>query len=249
MNKDSLGDRMKGYESAFTKDKLLPMIPAIVRIDGRAFHTFCRGLEKPFDQGLISLMKEVTIALVEESNAVVGYTQSDEISLILYNEDYKSDMYFGGKVFKIISSLASLASAVFNKRLEHYLPKKKNTIPTFDCRVWNVPNKSEVCNYLIWRGQDCSRNSIQSVGQSKFSHKELHGKNNSDVQDMLMDKYDYNWNDLEEGLKRGYFVRRNSENNIDSPSCKIFTYPILTKVENIEDVIFQNSPPVMKEEL
>lgn len=223
--KDSLGDRMKTYEYV-SRYYLTRRLPVIVRCDGRAFHTFTRGLKKPFDEIFVKTMQDTMQYLCENvQGCVLGYTQSDEITLVLVDyQDRDSCAWFDDNIQKIVSVSASMATMAFNNNFSWnweeenrwaYRPDGTqndrdyaNTLyqklgkATFDSRVFNLP-KEEVINCLIWRQQDATRNSIQSVGQANFSHKELHGKNCSDIQDMLMLEKGINWNDYPTTLKRG----------------------------------------------
>lgn len=197
------GDRMKAYENV-SQNYLMQRTPVIMRIDGKAFHTFTKGLEKPFDQYLSDAMALTTLRLCEEiQGACFGYTQSDEITIVI--QDWKklnTDRWFGYNIQKMTSVSASLATAQFNNVYKH---PHGDRIAIFDSRVFNIP-EHEVANMLIWRGSDCSRNSVNTLGQAHFSHKELHGKNTSQVQDMLMQKFNINWNDLPVRYKRGICV-------------------------------------------
>jgi len=205
----SLGDRMKRYEQQFGGNSaLMPLIPAICRLDGRCFHNFTRGLDRPFDGRLISLMDTVTTWLVAESGAVAGYVQSDEISLVWTQKSYRSEMFFGGRIAKIQSVLAAMCSVRFNRLLPQYLPSSQaSQEPVFDCRVWSVPNNTEAVNYLIWRQQDAMRNSISGAAQSMFSHKQLHGKTCKQMQEMMFQDHGVNWSTKYSGReKNGLFV-------------------------------------------
>ena len=219
----SLGDRMKGYEGV-TRTYLTRRTPVIIRIDGKAFHTFTSGMVKPFDNVLTDSMQSTMKRLCENiQGCVLGYTQSDEITLVLV--DYKSlnsDAWFDNNIQKMVSVSASMATAYFNKAFrlafEAYVHHPDRTSPysreyleacwrkidcaMFDSRVFNIP-KEEVCNCLIWRQQDATRNSIESTAQAHFSHKQLHGKSCDVLQDMLMIDKGINWNDTATKLKRG----------------------------------------------
>lgn len=214
---DSLGDRMKGYE-AVSQGDLMRRTPVVIRIDGRAFHTFTRCLKHidpstsitPFSDMMHAAMVYTTQALVEGiQNCVIGYTQSDEISLILRDwDEYETQQWFGGNIQKITSVSASIATAAFNHVFRQFRePQTLADLAQFDSRVYNVPT-TEVTNYLIWRQQDASRNSVQMLGRFHFSQKQMHGKNNSQVQDMLMLDKQVNWNDLPTWMKRGTCVNR-----------------------------------------
>lgn len=226
IKKDSLGNRMKAYES-IPKTFLTRRVPVIIRLDGKAFHTFTRGMKKPFDNILIQTMQDTMKYLCENiQGCVLGYTQSDEITLVLTDyETITTDAWFGYNVQKMTSISASMATLAFNKFFEEncnivwdsyyeswnhteeetkyneMLYSKLNKA-LFDSRVFSIP-KEEVCNCLIWRQQDATRNSIQSVGQANFSQKQLHGKSCNIIQDMLFTEKGINWNDFPTDCKRG----------------------------------------------
>lgn len=204
----SLADRMKAYEDIACAQHLIPNLPICMRVDGKAFHSWCKGLERPFDARLQHIMDEVTAKLVNMTDAVIGYTQSDEISLILWNYAVpNSDIYFHGRRDKLLSVVASAATWFFQRALPAYLPTKGGKLALFDCRVWNVPTPQEACNYLLWREQDATRNSISMAAQACYSPKQLHGKNGKEMQDMLFQK-GVNWNDYDARCKRGAYWKR-----------------------------------------
>ena len=214
MDRTTLGDRMKNNYENITRYYLTRRMPVIIRIDGRAFHTFTRGFKKPFDDILVSTMQDTMKYLCENiQGCVLGYTQSDEISLVLTDyAELTTDAWFGNNLQKMCSVSASMATVAFNKFLYDNMPAEEENSGTyykalekgamFDSRVFTI-SKEEVCNYLIWRQQDATRNSIQSVGQANFSQKELHGKSCNKIQDMLMLQKGINWNDYSTTLKRG----------------------------------------------
>ena len=227
---DDLGVRMKTYYEQIPKTKLMRRCPIAIRIDGKAFHTFTRGFQKPFDEILIKSMQKTMKYLCENiQGCVLGYTQSDEITLVL--TDYKnlnSDAWFDYEVQKMCSIAASMATMSFNKFFAEEVTSYESRIPTdengcldkecfnqyviyhkaikkgamFDARVFNIP-KEEVTNLIYWRQLDATRNSIQMVGQANFSHKQLHGKSCNMIQDMLMTEKNINWNDFPTYQKRG----------------------------------------------
>lgn len=222
MNKnDSLGDRMKQYEYV-SRNFLIRRVPVVIRIDGKAFHTFTKGMKKPFDRLLMTAMQDTMKYLCENiQGCVLGYTQSDEITLVLTDYDkITTDAWFGYNIQKMASVSASMATLAFNKSFaeltealayaggffdtdeEYEFYKKKFSSAMFDSRAFTVP-KEEVCNCLIWRQQDATRNSIESVGQANFSHKELMNKSCNDVQDMLWKERGINWSDFSTDCKRG----------------------------------------------
>jgi len=153
-------------------------------------------------------MVHVTKYLVEETNALVGYRQSDEITLCWYSDDIKSQVFFDGRIQKMTSILAAMATARFNRLLSEYLPDKAHLMPTFDCRVWQVPTLEEAANVFVWREQDAVRNSIQMVGQANFSHKQLQGKGCNQIQEMLFQEKGINWSNYPAWARRGTYVRK-----------------------------------------
>ena len=240
-NKDSLGDRMKKYEYV-TRTYLTRRTPVIIRIDGKSFHTFTRGFEKPFDDVLIKSMQDTMKELCENiQGCVLGYTQSDEISLVLV--DYKkinSSAWFDYNIQKCASVAASMATAYFNKFFDYNLMeyvatetmnhenssldskftqrkssylKASSKCAMFDARVFNIP-KEEVTNCILWRQNDATRNSIEMVGHCNFSTKELHKKSCNEIQDMLFTQKGINWNDFPTHKKRGSCcIKKELENN------------------------------------
>ena len=204
---DVLGNRMKGYENGTCGIRLLPKIPVIARLDGKGFSKFTKGLKRPYDERLSNLMVETTKYLVKETNANCGYHQSDEITLVWYSDSYESKIYFDGRLFKMISDLAAMASVFFNRELPKYLPEKAHLMPRFDCRVFNVPTTHEAANCFLWRELDATKNSISMAAQHYYSHKELNGKNGSEKQEMLFQK-GVNWNDYPSFFKRGTYIQR-----------------------------------------
>jgi tRNA(His) 5'-end guanylyltransferase len=232
MDNSNLGIRMKGYEN-IAKTKLMRRTPVAIRIDGKAFHTFTRNFKKPFDEVLIKSMQDTMKYLCENiQGCVLGYTQSDEITLILV--DYKqlnTSAWFDNEVQKMTSISASMATMAFNKafaanvqnkildyktsltpqcvEIQQEIEKYHNTLRAavnkgamFDSRVFNIP-KEEVTNLILWRQFDATRNSIQMVGQANFSHKELQNKSCNQIQDMLHEIKGINWNDYPTTMKRG----------------------------------------------
>lgn len=219
---DDIGNRMKEYYEKVPRIKLVRRMPVAIRLDGKAFHTFTRGFQKPFDDVLIKSMQDTMEYLCRNiQGCVFGYTQSDEITLIL--QDYKeltTQAWFDYEVQKMCSISASMATMAFNKFFLHNFydclpmggdPKEMieycarysnaNDGAMFDSRCFNIP-KEEVTNLLYWRQLDAIRNSVQMVGQENFSHKELHGKSCSSIKDMLLEK-DINWDELPVHLQRG----------------------------------------------
>ena len=237
MVRDDLGNRMKQYETV-PKSRLIQRMPVIIRIDGKAFHTFTKGFKRPFDMNLIVTMQDVTKYLCENiQGCVLGYTQSDEITLVLV--DYKkftSSSWFDSEVQKMCSIAASMATMTFNKIFKQYASNDmyKNALEKgamFDARVFNIP-KEEVTNNIYWRQLDASRNSIQMLGQAHFSHKQLQNQSCSNIQDMLMEEKGINWNDLQIHQKRGTCVVKDESS--DRSKWKIDTDVPIFKGEGRE---------------
>jgi len=205
MSDETLGDRIKEYEKTFER-YLVRKIPCCLRIDGRAFHTWTRGLERPFDENLKKCMVYTTYKLCKSiSGCVFGYTQSDEISLVLI--DYQkedTEGWFKYRANKMESVSASIATAAFAESCLKWLPDhtKRKGFATFDARAFSLPIH-EVSNCLLWRQRDCEKNSVSALAQAHFSHKQLQGKNGSQMQDMLMVEKGINWNDIATSNKRG----------------------------------------------
>lgn len=228
-----LGIRMKEYEGV-TQGELMRRTPVILRLDGRAFHTFTKKLSHldphmvgPFSLLMNQVMVHTCINLVENiQNCVFAYTQSDEISLLLRDWDtLETQTWFGNNIQKIVSVSASIATAAFN----HCMSKNEHTRPVdfcdfaqFDSRAYNIPNE-EVVNFFIWRQQDASRNSVQMLGHHHFSQRDMHGKNNSEVQDMLMLQKSVNWNNIPTWMKRGTCVFRTNDGPYCDHEIPIFT--------------------------
>lgn len=222
---DELGKRMKEYYEAIPKTKLMRRTPVAIRIDGKAFHTFTRGFKKPFDRLLMNTMQATMKYLCENiQGCVFGYTQSDEITLILCDyQTLTTAAWFDYNVQKICSIAASMATMAFNKffakevdEFGYYqdddpifevYQKALEMGAMFDARCFNIP-KEEVANLIYWRQLDATRNSIQMVGQANFSHRQLEGKSCNDIQNMLLTEKNINWNDYLVDCKRGAACRR-----------------------------------------
>jgi tRNA(His) guanylyltransferase len=206
-----LDDFCKSFELPEAERTVMRGLPILARLDGRAFHTFTRGLQRPYDAGMAQLMIETARYLVQEMKPLVGYTQSDEITLVWYEPVFSpSETVFGGRYQKLTSILAGMASAKFVQLVPQYLPSKMDRTPHFDCRVWQVPSLNEALSVLIWRERDATKNSITMAAQSQYSDKELHGKRSAEKQEMLFQK-GINWNDYPTFFKRGTYVQRVTE--------------------------------------
>lgn len=206
-NKVSLSDRMKEYEAVTTNATLVKKLPIYARLDMRAGHTFCRGLDKPFDVAYSNTMKAVTSYLVDKTGAAVGYTQSDEISLVWLDD---TKVPFENRLFKLESVFAGMASATFvvNGMKTRLKDKIEKQIPCFDCRVLNLPSLVEAANMLMWREQDAIKNSITLLALEHFSNKQIHKKNSDEKIKMLAEKgVDY-FKEIPEDLRNGAYFHR-----------------------------------------
>lgn len=227
--KDSLGDRMKGYENE-TRYYLTGKNPIIIRLDGKAFHTFTKGFRKPFDNILEMTMRKTMLYLCENIQGVsFAYTQSDEISLLLTNINMTPEYqhWFNGNIQKMASVSASMVTMAFNHYFwdevwENINPNDIDETPywnskpfdrnddeygnpkyaMFDSRVFSLPHH-EVVNYFIWRQQDAIRNSKQALGQAHFSQNQLHGKNCDQICEMLKTEKEIDWYSLPVYQQRG----------------------------------------------
>lgn len=216
-DKTSLGDRMKSYEQPTIARRAFKGQPLVVRLDGKSFHTFTKGLKRPYDAALSELMRETMLALVDRFQATVGYTQSDEISLVwVLTADDARDLPFAGNMQKIESLMAAYCSVFFNSQLPARLPQKARPGPTgslatFDARAFMVPTVTEAYNCLLWRQQDATKNAISMAAQSMFSHKSLQGLHGPEMQEKMFAEKGVNFNDYPAFFKRGVFGRRVSE--------------------------------------
>lgn len=265
---DDLGDRMKLYEGAWAQQRFMPLLPILARIDGRAFHSFTRGMERPYDPGFSACMVDATVELVRETNACMGYTQSDEISLAWHSTDIKSQVWFDGRVQKIVSQLAAQITLHFYRLMRDRMPRFAERLPTFDARAWQVPNRTEAANAFLWREWDATKNSLSMAASAHYSHNELHGKNGADKHNMLMAK-GINWNDYPDFFKRGTYVQRrsvvrrftaeeveslppkhaartNPSLTVERTQWGIVHMPPLASIANREAVIFDGADPVLE---
>lgn len=265
--KDELGTRIKGlYELPEAGRKFIPMLPIIVRLDGKNFSKYTSKMERPYDVRLSGVMQNITQWLVSETNACIGYTQSDEITLIYYTDNTVSQVFFNGKIQKIVSVLASMCTAKFNELIK--VEFGDMPLAFFDCRAHNVPSKSEAANALLWRELDASKNSISMLGRRHFSPLQLDRKHSGKVLEMLLEK-GIDWNDCPDFFKRGtFFQRRRVERTFteeermripeDRRPSKDTTFvrrdivkidmPSFSKVTNRIEVVFDGAKPIVMEE-
>lgn len=269
MNVDDLGDRMKEYEERETGRRFMPFIPIYARIDGRGFSKFTRGMERPYDKIMSHLMIATVAGLVEQTNARIGYTQSDEISLVWLTEDPKGNLFFAGKTQKTTSILASLATAIFIRALlASPYAEKVTQLPHFDARAFNLPNKAEAANAFLWRELDATKNAVSMAARAYYPAKELQGKKSAEMQEMLFAR-GINFNDYPAFFKRGTYVRKvirertlleEERNKIPEQhrpaanvtflrsSVEAIEMPRLSKIANREEVIFDGAVPELFED-
>jgi len=262
---NNLDERMKLYEDIEAQRILIPKLPICIRVDGRGFSKYTKGMIEPFDKNFTDSMIGTMKFLIEETNAIIGYTQSDEISLIL--SDIKEPFY-KGRVSKLNSIIASMTTAKFNELIHKYYPEKP--LAFFDCRAWNVPNRSEAANTLLWRYFDCIKNSISMAAQSVYSENELSNKNGNEKKKMLLEK-GIDWNKYPSCFIYGTFARKesiqqkftkeeiellppkhNARKNPDMMVTRnviqILDFKMFDKFENRENVIFENAKPIIEED-
>lgn len=264
--KDSFGDRMKEYERMETGRRFLPLLPIYARIDGRSFSAFTRDMERPYDRRMSETMQETTRWLVQETGAIMGYTQSDEISLAWYSDNLTTKIFFDGKIFKMTSILAAMTTARFLLLAQKIWPDKcDKTPPMFDARVFQLPSKVECANAFLWREKDATKNAISMAARAIFSHKQLHGKSGRQMVAMMAEK-DVDFATYPAFFTRGTFFQRRRELRQLSPEereripeahrpdgpiqrvvVKQLDMPEFTRVSNRVEVVFDGADPVVEE--
>ena len=203
----SLGDRMKLYERREAGRRCMPLLPICARIDGKRFSRWTEGLARPYDERLSNLMQGVTARLVRETQARIGYTQSDEISLVFHSETHAAQVFMDGRIQKLTSILASMTTAYFNAGLAELLPERAGQPAIFDCRVWTLPSREEAANAVLWRERDATKNAISMAARHYYSHSEIEGKTAKQQQELLF-QAGVNFNDYPAFFKRGSFYAR-----------------------------------------
>jgi tRNA(His) guanylyltransferase len=259
-------DRVSVFEKSLNA-KLMPTLPIMMRFDGSSFSTFTKGLGRPYDQRLTDLMIEVCKFMVEYTNARCGFVGSDEITIVLWEDNELSQTIYNGRVEKLLSELASKLSVRFNQLLPKYLPEKVNTEPYFDAKIWNVPTLEDVVNCFWVRENSVTKNSITMAFLEYYSHQESEGVNGKIKQEMLFQK-GINFNDYPTDFKRGTYVqrrkelrkftteeierlptkheaRRNPDLTIERSVVKVLDMPIFSKVQNKVDVIIYGKDPIV----
>lgn len=235
--KDSLGDRMKSRYEDRTRYLLPARTYTILRVDGRAFHTWTKGLEKPYDKRFMTWMDRAAEALVTE---IVGsrfaYVQSDEISVLVTDFDQiTSEAWFDANIQKLASVAASVATAAFNSAVQNYVGSTRKPA-TFDARVFTIPDPVEVANYFIWRQKDAERNSVSLLSQNYYSAKQLHGKNTAAQHELIHQAGD-NWAKHPSGFKRGRIIRRIGDPVIRTVVTVDPDAPVFAKSSYLDEMI------------
>lgn len=259
---DEFGDRMKAYEGVEAKRRLDIDLPVVARIDGRSFSKFTRGFERPYDHALHGAMVAATKALVEGTHADIGFTQSDEITLV-----WRRCSIFDARVSKLTSVLASMATVNFALNL---LPFRRSEVlhrmPHFDARVWNVPSETEAVNAVLWRSQDARKNGVSSAARSVMSAKAMHGLDQLGMIE-AMAEVDVVYAEFPEEHRHGTYLQRHTfdapiPDDIWSaipeharPESRTVTRSATRKlnigyfgdVVNRNDVVFERADPVFRE--
>lgn len=205
---DRLSERCKWYENQMYSSLARKDQPLLARLDGRAFHTFTKGMNRPYDERLSKCMIETAKGIVEEFHPTLAYTQSDEITLMWYlSEEFPSAEYpFNGRLQKLVSVLAGYASSTFTLQMKEHFPNKQ-AIPCFDCRIWSVPTKDDVVDNFSWRNWDARKNSVTMAASSVYSHRELLNKNTKTKLEMLSAK-GIDWRSYPNFFRCGTFLAR-----------------------------------------
>lgn len=230
MPHDALGTRMKeAYENRY-RISLTRRTPVIIRLDGRAFHTFTRKYDKPFSAELMNSMDSAACYVAEDiQGCKLAYVQSDEVSFLLTDYDnLETEAWFDYNLQKMVSVAASMMSVKFVAELCLAQPMSIN-LPVFDGRAFNIP-KEEVANLFLWRAKDWQRNSLQMYARSFFSHKQLHNKGTTEIHEMLH-SIDKNWTtDLQPYQKNGTFLIRSEIKGFYRKSDVLPTYEDISKL-------------------
>lgn len=206
---DSLRETNVGLYEGIECDRRFPNdCPIVARVDGRAFHSFTKGLHVPFDANLRQCMTGTAEHLLLESNAHLAYTQSDEISLVWLPVAGETKRWFGGRVCKLTSQLAAQATSAFQSFVREKLPLEYSLkYPTFDAKVWSVPSVHDAVDAIIARHKDAVKNSVTAVANVYFSHRELHDKGTRERRAML-EACGHPWENFEYQVRYGVFFRR-----------------------------------------
>lgn len=254
VSEDPFGDRIKALEMEYAGALLDENTPFCVRIDGKAFHTYTKGLQRPYDERLSNAMVDTMNFLLEKSNAQLGYTQSDEISLVYFKTAPHQQNFFGSRVQKLTSVLASMATARFNWKVQSTIPEKAEDFAFFDARVWSVPSLKEAADVMVWRQDDAIKNAVSMAAHAYYDHKYLHGKSSREKIELLKEK-GIEWNEFPEFFKSGTYAMKKHVSVEMSEEMKQFPanagkdsflrsetvnfhLPRLKKIENYEKFLF-----------
>lgn len=268
MPMDEFGDRMKAYEGVEAKRRLSGE-PICARIDGRSFSKFTKAFERPFDEDLAAAMQFACRTLVDETKAVIGFVQSDEISLVWDVPEEGAQMIFDGRVQKLTSILASKATIAFAVCLSGVRPDAVNEkLPHFDARVWSVPSRVEAANTILWRSQDARKNGISSAARAHMSPKQMHGLNQLAMVAAMAERgvdYDalfprhhkwgtfYQRRTVKRFLTAAELERIPEKNRPDGPVTRSNVHALdieyFGDVTNRTEVIFENAEPIIRNDL
>jgi tRNA(His) guanylyltransferase len=259
-----LAERIKAYESEETRRVIPSGNPIIIRVDGHGFSKFTKKLNKPFDKNFLYAMEEMTKEIVGNTTACIGYTQSDEATFILRN-DNNLNTFFGARVMKLTGIFAGLATGAFYKHAIKFWPElcEKQT-PTFDAKVFGVPSLIEAYNSVLSRELDATKNAISMLASHYFSHKSLLKKNGEEKIQRLIDEVGIDFNQLPDRIKRGVFVRNMPKEvyltkeqlqkipeknrpvgSVMRHEVVLLQTPPLLNIENKEGFIFNGESPVI----
>lgn len=266
MEIEKLGDWSKWLEKNFSPERMIPTLPVIIRLDGNNFSKWTKQsyFTKPYDFILSEVMALTTKKLLEETSGVIGYTQSDEITLILYSDNRLSSIYHEGKKQKILSKLTGVCVNTFNELIRDNLYPEIPPFANFDCRIYQTPTLKDAASQLLWRELDAIRNSIQMLAQYHLGHKKTQNKNTTELKKEL-DFLNVSWDKMDEPFRRGrYFKKRTIENFFTQDELEklppkheahknpgmifkrsiieeVKDFPYLKDVNNVVDLIFNDN--------
>lgn len=213
----NLKDRMLYYRS-LTDYKVMPNCYTLVMLDGRSFSKMVKKkFELPFDDNFIDMMNETAKYICKKiQGALFAYVQSDEISILLSD---KGDTFFGGRLNKMQSIIASMAASKFNQLMMLYNLKngiepndpmkivENAKLVDFDCKVWNVPTFNDAIAWFIYRQIDCIRNSKQQAAQTYLSFAQLLNQDTDKQITLLKVNKGIDWEtEYDDGKKYGRFI-------------------------------------------
>ena len=227
----NLEDKCK-YFRGLTDYRIVPGGYTLLMLDGKNFSKMIKNtFKKPFDEDFIHMMNETAKYLVEHlQGAKIAYTQSDEISILVTDFDTpQTDLLFGGRLCKINSIAASMATAEFNRlfmkyqleqtktsedyRFENVIDKIcKMKLVQFDCKCWMVPTENDMFAWFLHRNLDCIKNSKNQTSQTYIPHKQLVGKTADEGIELLKNEKGIDWYALPDGMKYGRIICKKEMN-------------------------------------